>query len=82
LAFAEGAAERAALLAGATDEFRRRVGIRVWGSDRFEAELVDEVRRALGRNDFDQAVAAGARLNQREAVVAVRDRRSSGPRES
>jgi hypothetical protein len=54
----------------------------VWGSDRFEAELVDEVRRALGRNDFDQAVAAGARLNQREAVVAVRDRRSSGPRES
>jgi hypothetical protein len=49
LAFKEGNAERAALLAGAVEGLRRRVGLRAWpmllpG----EAELVARVREALG----------------------------------
>jgi len=37
-----------------------------------------QLRQVLGADRFDQAVAAGARLNQREAVAAVRDRRGAG----
>ena len=45
---------------------------------RAEAELVAQVRQALGADRFDQAFAAGSRLNQQEAVAAVRDRRGAG----
>jgi hypothetical protein len=75
LAFAEGDAERAALLAGATEGLRRRVGLRAWPIlRRGESELVAHVREALGADRFDEVFAVGARLNRREAVAATRDR--------
>ena len=78
LAFEEGDAERAALLVGAAEGLRRRVGLRAWPMlRRGGAELGAEIREALGADRFDRAFAAGARLNQRQAVAAIRDRRSS-----
>ena len=78
LAFVEGDPERAALLAGATEGLRRRVGRRAWPSlRRGEAELVAQVRGALGADRFDEAFAAGTQLTRREAVAAVRDRRDA-----
>ena len=74
LAFVEGDPQRAALLAGAVDGLRGRVGLRPWPLlRREEAELVAQVRQALG-DQFDGRYAAGARLSQQEAVAAVRDR--------
>jgi predicted ATPase len=76
LAFVEGDPERAALLAGAADGLRQRVGLRAWPLLRQdEAELVAQVRRTLGADQFDRQHAAGSRLSQQEAVAAVRDRR-------
>jgi predicted ATPase len=76
LAFEEGDPERAALLAGAAEGLRRRAGLRAWpAAQRGPAEPVAQVRQALGAERFDQLFAAGARLNQREAVAAVRDQR-------
>ena len=73
LDFDEGDAERAALLAGAAEGLRRRAGLRAWPNhQRGSAELVGQVRQALGTDRFDQAFAAGARLSQREAAAAVR----------
>jgi hypothetical protein len=78
LAFVEGDAERAALLAGAAEGLRRRAGQQVWPTLRWERdELVAQVRQALGAERFDQVFADGARLNQREALAAVRDRRGA-----
>ena len=74
----EGNAKRAALLAGSRG-LRRRVGLRAWPLHRrAEAELVDQIRQALGADRFDQAFAAGAELTQQEAVDVVRDRRGAG----
>jgi len=76
LAFVEQQPERAARLAGAAEGLRQRVGVRAWPMlRRREAELVAQVRQALGADRFDQAFSSGSRLNQREAVAAVRDRR-------
>lgn len=76
LASVEGDPGRAALLAGAADGLRRRAGRRTWPSlRRGETEAVAQVREALGADRFDEAFAAGARLNLREAVAAVRDQR-------
>jgi hypothetical protein len=36
-----------------------------------------EVQQALGTGRFDQVFATGARLTQREAVAAARDRHSA-----
>jgi tetratricopeptide (TPR) repeat protein len=78
LALVEGDAERAALLAGAAEGLRRRAGQQVWPTLRWERdELVAQVRQALGAERFDQVFADGARLNQREALAAVRDRRGA-----
>jgi predicted ATPase len=78
LAFVEGDAQRAALLTGAAEGLRRRVGLRAWPLLRQdEAELVAQVRQALG-DQFDEPYAAGSRLSQQEAVAAVRDRRGAG----
>ena len=75
LAFAEGDLERAALLAGAAEGLRRRAGLRVWPTlRRAEAELVTQVREALGADRFEEVFAAGSRLSQQEAVAAIRDR--------
>jgi hypothetical protein len=38
---------------------------------------VGKTRLALGADRFDEVFAAGARLTQREAVAAIRDRRGS-----
>jgi hypothetical protein len=39
---------------------------------RSEADLVAQIRRALGGEQFDQAFADGSALTQREAVAAAR----------
>jgi hypothetical protein len=78
LAFEEGHPERTALLAGAAEGLRRRAGLRAWPTaQRGPAEPVAQVRQALGAERFEQIFAAGARLNQREAVAAVRDQRGA-----
>jgi hypothetical protein len=83
LAFAEGDPERTALLEGAAEGLRRRVGLRAWPMLRpTETELMARLHQALGADRFDQAFSAGSRLNQREAVAAVRDRRGTGTKES
>jgi predicted ATPase len=79
LAFVEGEPQRAALLAGAVEGLRRRVGLRALPLLRQdEAKLVAQIRQALGADQFDQPFAAGSRLSQQEAVAAVRDRRGAG----
>ena len=79
LALVEGDPQRAALLAGAAEGLRRRVGLRAWPLlRRGEAELIAQVRQALGADQFDQVFAAGSRLSQQEAVAAIRDRRGAG----
>jgi predicted ATPase len=78
LAFADGDLERAALLEGAAEGARRRVGLSAWPHlRRVEDELVARVRQKLGDNRFDQAFSAGAGLTQREAVAIVRDQRGT-----
>jgi hypothetical protein len=79
LAFVEGDPQQAALLTGAADGLRQRVGLRAWPLLRpEETELVAQVRQALGADRFDELYAAGSRLSQQEAVAAVRDRRGDG----
>jgi predicted ATPase len=78
LAFVQGEGERAALLAGAAEGLRQRVGLRAWPLQRQgEAQLVAHIRQALGADRFDQGFAAGVRLNRRQAIAAVRDPRST-----
>jgi ATP/maltotriose-dependent transcriptional regulator MalT len=78
LAFVRGEGERAALLAGAAEGLRQRVGLRAWPLQREgEAQLVAHIRKALGAERFDQGFAAGVRLNRRQAIAAVRDPRST-----
>jgi predicted ATPase len=74
LALAEGDPERAAVLKGAAEGLRRRVGLPAWPHvRRVEAELVVQIRHRLGAGPFDQAFTAGSGLTQREAVAIVRD---------
>jgi predicted ATPase len=75
LVFIEGDAERAALLVGAAEGLRGRVGLSAWPVlRRGEAELVTQLRQALGEDRFAEVSAAGSRLNSREAAAVVRDR--------
>jgi predicted ATPase len=77
-ALAAGDPQWAALVAAAAEGLRRRAGIRTWPILRQgEAELMAEVQQALGAERFDQVFATGARLTQREAVAAARDRHSA-----
>jgi hypothetical protein len=39
---------------------------------------VAQIRQAVGAVRFDKEFASGVRLNRREAVAAVRDRRDAG----
>jgi hypothetical protein len=74
LALADGDPGRAALLAAAAEGLRRRAGLQAWPVlRRGEAELVAQIRQALGGSAFDEKYAAGARLSRREVVAAVRD---------
>jgi hypothetical protein len=73
LALAQGDARRAATALGAADWLRRRAGLRAWPSTRrAEAELVTRVAQEIGVEDYEDAFAAGAELNHREAVSLVR----------
>jgi hypothetical protein len=75
LAFDEGDLELAALLAGATTVLRRRAGLRIWPAlRRGSADTITQVHDALGGDRFDAIFAAGTRLNQRQAVAALRER--------
>jgi predicted ATPase len=79
LALAEGDPERAALAAGAAEGLRRRAGLQTWPVlRRAEAELVAQVRQALGADRFDHVFASGSALSQREAAAAVRDQPVAG----
>ena len=83
LALVEGNPERSALVAGAAEGLRRRAALGIWPLlQRGDAELVAQVRLALGADHFDEVFAAGAQLTQQEAVAAVRDRHGSGIRAS
>jgi 5-methylcytosine-specific restriction endonuclease McrA len=63
LAFVQGEGERAALLAGAAEGLRQRVGLRAWPLQRQEeTQMVAHIRQALGADQFDQNFAAGVRL--------------------
>jgi tetratricopeptide (TPR) repeat protein len=78
LAFADGDPDRAALLEGAAEGLRRRVGLPAWPNlRRVEADLVTRVRHRLGDSRFDQAFSAGSGLTQQEAVAIVRDQRDT-----
>jgi predicted ATPase len=79
LAFVQVQGERAALLAGAAEGLRQRVGLRAWPlQQQGEAQMVAQIRQALGADRFDQAFAAGVRLNRQQAIAAVRDPSSIG----
>jgi predicted ATPase len=79
LAFVQGDGERAALLEGAAEGLRQRVGLRVWPLQRQgEAQAVAQIRQALGADRFDHDFAAGLRLNRRQAIAAVRDLPNTG----
>jgi predicted ATPase len=79
LASAEGDPDRAALLEGAAEGLRRRVGLPALPHlRRVEADLVAQVRHRLGPGQFDQAFSAGSRLTQQQAVAIVRDQRGTG----
>jgi len=78
LAFADGDPDRAALLEGAAEGLRRRVGLPAWPHlRRMEADLVAQVRHRLGSSRFDQAFSAGSGLTQRDAVAIVQDQRGT-----
>jgi predicted ATPase len=78
LAFVQGDGERAALLAGAAEGLRQRVGLRAWPLQRQgEVQMVAQIRQALGADRFDQEFAAGVRLNRQQAIAAIRDPRST-----
>jgi hypothetical protein len=79
LAFVEGDPERAALLVGAAQGLRRRMGLRSWPMlRRGGAEFLAQLRQALGADQFDGVYRAGSQLNQRQAVAAVRDPHPDG----
>jgi hypothetical protein len=83
LALAEGDPERAALLEGAAEGLRRRVGLPTWPLLRqVENELVAQVRQRLGAGHFNQAFSVGSALTQREAVAIARNRPDAGTRTS
>jgi predicted ATPase len=79
LASADGDPDRAALLEGAAEGLRRRVGLPAWPHlRRVEADLVNQTRHRLGPGKFDQAFAAGSRLTQQQAVAIIQDQRGTG----
>jgi hypothetical protein len=79
LAFADGDPGRAALLEGAAEGLRRRVGLSAWPHLRkVEADLVAQVRQRLGAAQFDRAFSVGSGLAQQQAVAIVRDQRGTG----
>ena len=72
LALAGGDAERAGLLAGATEVLRRRAGLRVYASMRRDDDLLAAVRAAAGPSRSDRLLAAGGRLAMAEVLDLAR----------
>jgi len=64
---------RAALLAGAAEGLRQRVGLRARPLPRQGTpSWWPQIRQALGADRFDQDFAAGVRLNRQQAIAAAR----------
>jgi predicted ATPase len=79
LALADGDPGRAALLEGAAEGLRRRVGLSAWPHLRkVEADLVTQARQRLGAARYDQTFSVGSRLAQQQAVAIVRDQHGPG----
>jgi predicted ATPase len=79
LAFTEDDPQRAALLAGAAEGLRQRVGLQAWPLlRRGEAELVARIRQTLGEDRFDEMFTAGTQLNRRQARAAALGRHGPG----
>jgi predicted ATPase len=77
LALAEGDARQAATALGAVDGLRRSAGLRAWPAmRRGEAELAVRVSQAVDPDGFEDAFAAGAELDQCEAMASMRRTRS------
>ena len=75
LALADDDPGRAALLQGAAESLRRRVGLPAWPHlRRVENDLAARVRARLGSSQFDDAISAGHALTQRDAVAIVKNR--------
>jgi len=69
---------RAALLAGAAEGLRQRVGLRARPLPRQGTpSWWPQIRQALGADRFDRGFAAVVRLNRRQAIAAVRDLRTT-----
>ncbi len=72
LALAEGDARQAATALGAVDGLRRSTGLRAWPAmRRGEADLAIRVSQAVDPHGYEEAFAAGAELDQREAVASM-----------
>jgi ATP/maltotriose-dependent transcriptional regulator MalT len=80
LALVQGEPGRAALLTGAAEGLRQRVGLRAWPlQEQGEAQMVAGIRQALGVDRFDQDFAAGIQLNRQQAIAAIRGQHSTSP---
>jgi len=78
LALAEGDPEQAAMLAGAAEGMRRRVGLRSWPMVRqSEAELIEQIRNGLDPARFSKMTEVGSRLTRQQAVAAMWPRRGA-----
>lgn len=79
LAVAEGDPDQAALLVGAAEGLRRRLGMRAWPMLRQgETELISQVRQAVGPDRFSKMTEVGSRLSQQQAVDAIWRQRGTG----
>ncbi len=79
LALAAGDPERAARLAAAAEGLRKRCGHRQWPAvRRGEDELRSQIREALGPDRFEDALATGTELTQREAIAVARELHAAG----
>lgn len=73
MAYADGDGERAAVLGGAAEGLGRRAGLRGWPTmQQREADLLAEIREAVGPDRFERRFAQGATLSQHDAVGVVR----------
>jgi MalT-like TPR region len=73
LALVQGTPDRAAVIFGAAEGLRRRVGLRVWPTlRRGEAELAEQLEHALSPDRYQKEFATGSALSRREAAAMVR----------
>lgn len=65
------------MLAGAARGLRRRAGLEVFTALTGELQLVAKIRQGLDDDSFDQAFAAGSRLNRDASVAAIHEARGA-----